>query len=259
MDPTAQQRRSVILAELANRQSVRTVDLSQRFGVSEVLIRRDLQHLHAQGLLKRVRGGAVALPNAGAPTPWESRRIPHLEEKERIGRAAAELIGEGDRLIFDSGTTPLQVARQIPGHLLTNGRLTVITLALPIVHELGPWKSVHLILLGGVYLPEYQVVVGPQTTQLIKGLHADKMFVGTDGITLSHGVTTSNVLEAEVDRELIKAASQIIVVSDSSKIGRIGLATVAQMNEIHVLVTDKAAPPDFVAEVRNLGVQVILV
>lgn len=259
MDTTTQQRRSAILDELVRSRTVRIADLSDQLGVSEVLVRRDLQRLAEQGLLKRIHGGAVALPGAAPAAGSILRAVAHLDEKERIGRAAAALIREEDRIIFDSGTTPLQVARSIPGDLLTNGKLTVITVSLPVVRELGPWKSLHLILLGGIYLPEYEVVVGPQAIENIRDLHADRIFVGTDGMTLSNGVTTANVLEAEVDRALVKSASQVIVVADSSKIGRIGLAPVVPISEIHVLVTDKGAPADFVAEVGSLGVQVILV
>jgi DeoR/GlpR family transcriptional regulator of sugar metabolism len=258
MSSAAQQRRSMILDELAHRRTVHISDLSVQFGVSDVLIRRDLERLHEQGLLKRIHGGAVALPSNASSAALETQPTGHLAEKERIGRAAAELICPGDSLIFDSGTTPLQVARHIPGDLLIEGHLTVITLSLPIIQELGSWKDVHLILLGGIYLPDYQVAVGPLTINNVNALHADKMFMGTDGITTAHGLTTANVLEAEVDRALVKAASQIIVVADSSKFGRIGLSTIAAQHEIHVLVTDKGAPPDAIAELRDLGVNVIL-
>jgi DeoR/GlpR family transcriptional regulator of sugar metabolism len=183
----------------------------------------------------------------------------HLEEKERIGQAAAEMIGAGDRLIFDSGTTVLQVARSISGDVLNSGNLTVITGSLPVVRELGAWKGVHIILLGGVYLPEYELVVGPQTINNLKGLYADKMFIGTDGLTLSHGLTTANVLEAEVDQAMIKAASEIIIVADSSKIGVIGLTTIIPLDKADKLITDSKAPPDFVAVLRDQGVEVILV
>jgi DeoR/GlpR family transcriptional regulator of sugar metabolism len=259
MELTAQQRRSTILDELVRNRTARIVDLSHQLGVSEVLIRRDLERLHQQGLVKRIHGGAIALPGAASGSAQNSRAILHLDEKERIGRAAAELICEGDRLIFDSGTTTLQVARHVPGDLLAAGRLTVITLSLPIVQDLGPWKGVHVLLLGGLYLPEDQIVVGPQAIENIRTLHADKMFVGTDGVTVSNGVTTANVLEAEVDRALVKAASQLIVVADSSKIGRIGLSTILPLVEIHTLITDQGAPADFVSEARDLGINVILV
>jgi DeoR/GlpR family transcriptional regulator of sugar metabolism len=113
--------------------------------------------------------------------------------------------------------------------------------------------------LGGVYLPNYDLVIGPQTIDNLKNLHADKLFLGTDGLTFTQGITTANVLEAEVDRAMVNASSEVIVVADSSKIGVIGLATILPLAEIDKLVTDSDAPQDFVRELREQGVEVILV
>lgn len=256
---SAQKRRSIILEELASSHVVRIAELGQRFGVSEVSIRRDLERLEQNGLLKRVHGGAVGVPGFTQPATSWNRTSAHAREKEAIGRAAAELISANQRLILDSGTTTLQVARSIPGSLLTAGNLTVITSALPIVNELDAWKSVHIILLGGVYLHEYKVVVGPQTIEALRGLHADIMFLGADGLSFSNGVTTANVLEAEVDRALVASASRIVVVADSSKIGGIGLVTIMPLQRINTLITDDKAPPEFVSNLRSHGVEVITV
>lgn len=258
MPHNADKRRALILECLARDQMVKVAQLSARFDVSEVSIRRDLDRLDRLGLLKRVHGGAVAIPSAALGQPHVAKMRRHVEEKERIGRAAAQMIRDGDRLIFDSGTTVLQVARSISYDLLNAGHLTVITGSLPIVHELGPWKGVHLIVLGGIYLPDYEVVVGPQTIENLNGLHADKVFLGTDGLTFSHGVTTANLLEAEVDRAIVEAASEVIVVADSSKIGVMGLTTILPVTNINKLITDNKAPSDFLAALREQGVEVIL-
>jgi DeoR family transcriptional regulator, fructose operon transcriptional repressor len=258
MSVTADKRRELIIQELEDSQLVRVSDLTERFGISEVSIRHDLDRLEQLGLLKRVHGGAVAVPRLSLGSSHAAKMGCCVDEKERIGRAAAALIQEGDRLIFDSGTTVLDVARSIPGDLLNSGNLTVITASVPIVRELGSWKGVHLILLGGIYLPAYEIVVGPLTTGNLEGLHADKAFLGTDGLTFSHGVTTANLLEAEVDHLIVRAASQRIVVSDSSKIGVIGLTMFLSLNEIDILITDTKAPPDFVNSLEQQGVQVIL-
>lgn len=256
MSPVAKKRRSLIIEELNRNQTVRVSELSDRLGVSQVSIRRDLQHLEEMGLLKRVHGGAVRPPGF---TSGSDRTIAQIEIKERIGRAAAQLIQPSERIIFDSGTTPLQVARSIDDELLNSGNLTVISAYLPLIREMGPKRSLHMIVLGGIYLPAYDVMVGPQTIEQLNDLHADKMFLGTDGMTLAHGLTTANVLEAEVDRAMAHASTQIIAVSDSSKIGVIGLATVMSFKEIDTLITDKDAPQEFVETIREFGVEVILV
>ena len=199
------------------------------------------------------------LPSAAAHGELASAPDPHLDEKRRIGIAAAALVRPGDRVIFDSGTTVLEVARSLSNDLVDAGNLTAITSSLPIVQELGHRPGIHLILLGGIYLPEYRVVVGPQTVENLRGLHADKMFLGTDGLTLDHGLTTANVLEAEVDRAMVRAAAEIIVVADSSKIGGIGLTTILPLERVHKLITGQDAPADFVSALRAAGVDVILV
>jgi DeoR/GlpR family transcriptional regulator of sugar metabolism len=259
MVSNADERRNYILEVLDRDQMVKVSDLSERFGVSEVSIRRDLERLEQFGLLKRVHGGAVVNARVLLQQPHASKMQRRTEEKERIGRAAAEMIGEGERLIFDSGTTVVQVARSVPGDLLNSGNLTAITASMPIVRELGPWKGVHLIVLGGIYLPDYECLVGPQTIENLRGLHADKMFLGTDGLTFSHGITTANVLEAEVDRAMAQAAKEIIVVADSSKIGVVGLTTILELAKVHKLITDAQAPLDFVSALKDQGVEVILV
>jgi DeoR/GlpR family transcriptional regulator of sugar metabolism len=259
MTALTSKRRSSILDELKSKHSVRVADLSRNLGVSEVSIRRDLRILEEHGLLKRVHGGAVALDSHSIEYSLADHRDPQREKKERIGKAAAQLVGRDESLIFDSGSTPLQVARSLDRQLLQSGNLTVISAYLPVVKELGHWSGVHFILLGGIYLPNYNLMVGPQTIEQLKGLHVDKIFLGADGMTLSQGLTTANVLEAEVDRAMVQAATEVIVVSDSSKIGVIGLATIMPFSGINKLITDTDAPQDFIDALRRQGIEVILV
>jgi DeoR/GlpR family transcriptional regulator of sugar metabolism len=254
------ERRRAILDKLAQNHVVQVSQIGKEYGISEVSVRRDLIYLERLGLLRRIRGGAVLIPGENAALSTGSERaMCHAAEKARIGQAAAALVSPGDRLIFDSGTTVLQVARSLSQELRTAGNLTVITNSMPIVRELGSCPGVHLILLGGVYLSQYEVTVGPQAVEQIRSLHADKLFLGADGLTFAKGVTTANVLEAEVNRATIAAAAEVIVVADSSKIGQIGLVTIAHLDGIHKLITDMAAPPDFVAALRERGVTVLQV
>jgi DeoR/GlpR family transcriptional regulator of sugar metabolism len=246
----ADKRREVILEELARNRLIKVADLSARFDISEVSIRRDLEHLEKLGLLKRVHGGAMAAPEGAGRSAFSARAQRRAEAKERIGCVAAEMIRPGERIIFDSGSTVLQVAKHIRGDLLTSGGLTAITGSLPIVRELGPWKMLHLILLGGIYLPEYETVVGPQTIENLRGLNADKLFLGADGLTLARGLTTANQLEAEVDQAMARSAREIIAVADSDKIGVIGLTTIIPVSKLTRLITDRDAPADFVAALR---------
>jgi DeoR/GlpR family transcriptional regulator of sugar metabolism len=255
----SERRKLAILEELANARRVHVSELSQRFDVSEVSIRRDLAQLETRGLLRRVRGGAVCVPQTILEWSFNEKLLMRKEDKERIGRAAAALVQDGDVIIMDSGTTVVHVARHISTDILASGNLTVITSSLPIVRELGSWKGVHLMLLGGIYLPIQEVVVGPQAIASLKGLHADKMFLGAGGLSLEVGATTATVLDAEVDRASVGASDQVIAVMDSSKIGRKGLAAVVPLAQIDILITDRAAPEHFVAQARGLGLDVRLV
>jgi len=255
----SEKRKLAILEDLANAHRVLVSELSQRFEVSEVSIRRDLAQLQTRGLLRRIRGGAVSVPQTILEWSFNEKLLMHKQQKERIGRAAAAMVENGDVIIMDSGTTVIHVARHIPREILVSGHLTVITSSLPIVRELGPWKGVNLIVLGGIYLPLQEVVVGPQAIASLQGLHADKMFLGAGGLSQEVGATTATVLDAEVDRASVGASEQVIAVIDSSKIGRKGLAAVVPLTAIDILITDDKAPADFVAQAREFGVDVRIV
>ena len=121
------------------------------------------------------------------------------------------------------------------------------------------WPSPNLTILGGLYLPDYQATVGPQTLVQLQELMADKVFLGTDGLTLGSGATTANVFMAEVDRMMVERSRQVILVTDSSKIGRVGFVPVKPVSAFHMLITDTNAPPDIVQSIRDMGVEVILV
>jgi len=254
-----ERRRLSILEELATSRAVSVAELSRRFGVSAVSVRCDLEYLETRGLLRRIRGGAVSVPQTILEWSFTEKMAMHRDAKERIGRAAASLVQNGDVLIMDSGTTVVQVARHIPQAILSSGQLTVITSSLPIARELGPWKGVSLILLGGVYLPEQEVVVGPQALASLAQLHADRMFLGAGGLSLDSGPTTATVLDAEVDRASVRASDEVIAVVDSSKIGRKGLASVVPITDVDILITDAQAPAGFVSRAMELGLDVRLV
>jgi len=234
-------------------------ELALHFDVSEVSIRRDLEQLEGQGFVKRVRGGALPVSTHIQGDVYGQRAAAQIEQKRQIGRAAAALIQPNDRIILDSGSTVAEVARSIPTQVTLGRHLRVVTGSIPVVDVLTPYPQIQLLLLGGIYLHQYRSVVGPQTLASLEGLHAEKMFMGSDGLTLEGGTTTANVLEAEVTCRMAAAADQVIVVADSSKIGQTGFTEVMQLRDIGILVTDADAPADFVGALRRLNVQVILV
>jgi DeoR/GlpR family transcriptional regulator of sugar metabolism len=127
-----------------------------------------------------------------------------------------------------------------------------------VVDEIGDWESPHLICLGGLYLPDYQALVGPQTIAAVRELSADIVFLGCDGLSVEAGLTTPHMLVAEVGATLASRGRRIVAVADSSKLGRQGFTPIVPLRVIHVLITDEAADPIEIARLRRLGIEVIL-
>jgi DeoR/GlpR family transcriptional regulator of sugar metabolism len=182
----------------------------------------------------------------------------YAAEKAAVGCAAAALIEAGQTVLLDSGTTVTEVARAIPHPLLEHGGLTVVTRSLVIASELRRYRTVRLIVLGGVYQPDFDDFVGPQVETALNGLHVTAAVIGTDGIDVTHGLTTDNLRDAGLLRKITGTAQRVIVVADSSKIGVARLQSVLPLSQIHTFVTDKAAPQDFVDALEREGVHVVL-
>ncbi len=258
-DLSALERRSLIAQMVLENGVVYLPELVKKFQVTETSIRRDLTLLEDAGRLKRIHGGAVNITgNIRSDSFLEKMRL-HSQAKKRIGKAAADLIRPRDVLLLDSGTTTLEIVKQMPLELKEGNAITLVTNSLPISQEVLEWPSPNLNVLGGIYLPDYQATAGPQTLHQLNELTADCVFLGTDGLTLAGGVTTANILMAEVDRLMVERSRKAVLVTDSSKFGRIGFVPAAPLNRFQVIVTDTDAPSDLVESIRNLGVEVLLV
>jgi DeoR/GlpR family transcriptional regulator of sugar metabolism len=258
-DLSAAERRSQIAQMVLENGKVIVSALVDQFQVTETSIRRDLTILESSGRLKRVHGGTIPIPGSSRTDSFAEKKELHIKAKERIGKVAAEMIRPHDILLLDSGTTTLQVIRHVPAALRTSNMITLATNSQPIAQEVLTWPSPNLTILGGLYLADYQASVGPQTLRQLQELTADRVFLGTDGLTLSSGATTANILMAEVDRLMVERSRQTILVTDSGKIGRVGFVPVKPVNAFHMIITDNNAPPDMVQAIRDMGVEVLLV
>ena len=256
---SAVERRSLIAQIVQETGKVQLVDLVDQFGITETSIRRDLTLLEASGRLKRVHGGAISLPGNSRSDSYSEKMQLHIKAKQHIGAVAAQMVHQGDILLLDSGTTVLQVVRQIPAALRSGSSITMVTNSLPIAQEVLTWPLPNLIILGGLYMPDYQATAGPQTLQQLRELTADRVFLGVDGLTIEGGGTTNNILMAEVDRMMVERSRQVVMVTDSSKLGRIGFVPIKPADAIHTLITDTNAPADILQALRGKGVEVILV
>lgn len=248
------ERQQLVLAYIEERQRVAVADIRDRFAVSEVTARRDLESLESQGLIRRVHGGALALRRAPPELPALERTREQADEKQRIGAAAAALVEDGETVFISSGTTPLEVAR----HLRERSGLTVITNSLPVVNLLAGAPDITLIALGGMLRRSELSLIGHVTELALAELRADKVIFGVRAIDLEYGLTNDYLPETMTDRTILRIARTVIVVADHTKFGRVSAAVVAPITAMHTLVTDSETPGAFIAALREQGVQVVL-
>lgn len=251
-----EERRRHILDILDQSRRVTVRELADTFSVSTVTVRSDLEALAQMGALVRSHGGAVK-PHSPAPDlPISLKERLRQSEKALIGRTAASLIRDGETVIFDSGTTTAAVARCVASLHLSS--LTVITNALNIALELASLPQVQIIMLGGIVRGAALSLVGPHAEQALSNLNADRVFLGVDGIDPEVGLTTPDVLEAQLSALMIKVSREVVAVADSSKFMNRSLSVIARLDAIHKLVTDEDVPEPMKGALRNAGVEVII-
>ena len=258
-DLSAVERRSLIAQMVQEKGKILLSDLVDQFQITETSIRRDLIILESKSQLKRIHGGAISVSGNSRTDSYSEKMRLNSSAKQRIGKAAAGMIKSHNVILFDSGTTTLQIVKQIPAELRLSSSITMVTNSVPISQEVLTWPSPNLIILGGIYLPDYQATAGPQTLQQLQDLTADCVFLGADGFTIEGGATTADILMVEVDRLMTERSRKTILVADSSKLGRIGFVPVKPLSAFKMIITDTDAPADMVEAIRNKGVEVLLV
>ncbi len=242
----AEQRQDQIVAMIRTHGAVRVADLVERFGVSDMTVRRDIGELAQAGLLRRVHGGAVSpTENARASDEpgFEAKRAWAATEKRAIARAALALVEPHEAIALSAGTTTHLLAALI-AETPTLRPLTVVTNSLPVAETLhhAPGVGLDVVLTGGTRTPS-DALVGPLAVAALGSLRVDRLFLGVHGLDAS-GLTTPNLLESETDRALIASAAEVVVLADHGKWGVVGLSRIAPLDTIDVLVTDDALPED---------------
>jgi DeoR family transcriptional regulator of aga operon len=250
-----EERRQHVLATLQQDGRVLVSELSDSLGISRITIRKDLDYLEAKGLVQRSHGGALAPQNGTLIDPsLQSKEHQQIKEKQHIAEAAAKLVKEGQCVLLDSGTTTTAIARA----LRSFSRLTVITNALNIAAELTA-TDFDVMLTGGSVRKNSFSLVGPLAEDALREIHADILFLGVDGFDPQLGVTTPNILEARVNRAMVKAARKIVAVCDSTKFSRRSFALIVPPTAIHTVITDKQLKEQDAESLRIAGVEMILV
>jgi DeoR/GlpR family transcriptional regulator of sugar metabolism len=246
----AEARRRKILHLLEEAGTVKVEDLSDRFTVSQVTIRKDLSDLEQQGLLQRTYGGAVFSHRSRFNISFIDKVNLQAAQKEAIARTALEHIHEGDTIILDAGSTTLSLASALVGKFQS---LYVITSSVPAALELAR-AGYELLLVGGQIRSYSLALIGGAAVRTLESYHADRAFLGSSGTTIAHGHSTPNPLDAEVKRAMIRSADEAYVLTDASKFGHACLANYARLDEITMIITDLGIPPHFLEAFAERGI-----
>jgi DeoR family transcriptional regulator, fructose operon transcriptional repressor len=245
------QRRQQIIQTIENKGFVSIAELAETIGASESTLRRDLEFLDGIGQIRRTRGGAAYVGES--LTSFEVRRTQFREQKQRIAAAAAEMVQPGETILLDGGTTTLELARQLVGK-----PLQVVTNSIPIANLLVNSPLTELIVIGGFVYPKTGVNLGPIAVDALKSIHARRLFVSVGGITEA-GLFNSNALLVETERQMIEAADEMIVVSDSSKLGHSALAHLCPLEVVDRLVIDSGITQEWQDTIARAGVKLTVV
>ena len=243
------ERRARIVAALKAARAVRVTTLSDDLGVSEITIRRDLVLLEREGVLSRTYGGAVLRQRVMAEPDYEQNTVTHAEEKERIAKAAAEMIEPHDTVFLGSGTTVVHMLRYIDPELLAR----VITHSLSAAVE-ARRLQIELFFLGGLYRPQLDTVEGTWPLDMIGQFHADKTFLGADCLDVSAGLTTPSIAVAGLELAMIRRTrGEVVVLADSSKIGLVGPVVICPLDQIDVVFVDGGIDPRVATQIERGG------
>ncbi len=244
------QRRGNILEIIESKGFVSLQELVDELGASESTVRRDLEHLDRIGQIRRTRGGAAYIGDS--LTAFDDRRQRAVSEKQKIGRAAAELIQSGETIILDGGTTTLEVARHLAGK-----SLQVVTNSLPICHQLVAVANIELIFLGGYLYPKTGVALGSLTIEALKRIHGRRVVMGVGGITEA-GLFNQNSLLVDTELQMLEAADELIVVADSGKFGHSELVHLCSLEQVDRMVVDSGLPTEWRERIESAGIELVI-
>lgn len=248
------ERQKQILSLLTRQGRLSVTEIVEQFEISVATARRDLESLASQGKALRVHGGVVAVEQAPPELPILERESEQPDEKILIGRATAELIHSKETVFLGSGTTVLEVARA----LRNRNNLTVITNSLPVLNMLAGIQGITVVSLGGMLRESELSFIGHITEQALTEVRADKVIMGTRGVSLEHGLTNEYLQETLTDRAILKIGREVIIVADHSKVNRVSTALLAPLKIVHTFVTDSKADKKFLQALKKNGINVVM-
>jgi len=248
------ERQKQILFLLSKQGRLSVAEIVEQFSVSEATARRDLESLSSEGKVQRVHGGAIAVEQAPPELPILERENEQTNEKVCVGRVAAELIADNESVFLGSGTTVLEVAK----NLRDRKNLTVITNSLPVLNALAGLKEITVISLGGQLRDSELSFIGHITEQALAEIRVDKVVMGTRGISLEHGLTNDYLQETLTDRAILKIGREVIIVADHTKVKRVSTVLLAPLDTVHVFVTNEQADSKFIQSLKKQHIKVVL-
>jgi DeoR family transcriptional regulator, fructose operon transcriptional repressor len=252
----AAERQQAIVDLITRRGRMSVTDLSQQFSVTTETVRRDLSALEGLRLVRRVHGGAIA---ADAITVLEvglsDRDLEQTEQKDRIAAAAVGELPPGDAtVLIDAGSTTVRLSELFPA----DRRLTVVTHSITVAHRLAAQPSIEVHMLPGRVRRTTLAAVGTETVAALHRIRADVAFMGTNGISVRHGLSTPDRTEADTKAAMIASAHRIVVVADSSKVGVERTVRFAELSEVDTLITDDAITDEDRSALEAAGMEVVI-
>lgn len=248
------ERQKQILSLLTRQGRLSVTEIVEQFSISKATARRDLESLASQGKAQRVHGGVIAVEQAPPELPILQREGEQADEKSTIGRAAAELITDGETVFLGSGTTVLEAAK----YLRERKKLTVITNSLPVLNALAGIKEITVVSLGGQLRESELSFIGHITEQALAEVRVDKVIMGARGLSLEHGLTNDYLQETLTDRAILKIGHEVILVADHSKVNRVSTALLAPLSSMNTFVTDLKADKKFIQELKKQNIKVVI-
>lgn len=248
---TKEERHLAILDLLMKNSTIPVTELSEYLNVSSVTIRKDLTELERKKKLYRNHGKAMLIDPYMSNRSINEKEKLYIDEKRAIGKLGANLVNEKESIIIASGTSVTALAREIQ----IKEQLTVISASMPVSEILSQNKNIDIIQLGGLLRHSSLTVVGKYAESCIEDFACSKLFLGVDGIDLDFGLTTTNLMEAQLNRVMIKAAAKTIVLADSSKFGKRGFSRICGIEDVDHIITDQNVSDAFAKHIKEMGIE----
>ncbi len=248
------ERRSEILTKLQQDGKVLVNELSQLYHVTEETIRRDLEKLEVDGIVKKTYGGAVLIENLNIDLPYNVRKQTNVQSKESIASSIADMIQDGDHIMLDASTTAVYVIKYIKNR----NDITIITNSIQILLEVSDMTGWKVFSTGGVMKEGALALVGHQAEEMIDHYHVDKAIISCKGIDMKLGLTDSNEPDVEIKKHMVKSAKQVILAIDSSKFDKASFVRMGAFEQIDTIVTDMEPSSEWKDTLEGAGVEIVV-